>query len=333
MRRLALVLHCGAFALAHAASIPVALLSRTQPAGQLAAPCACPAFLAVAQPVPPGTPCPCLNTPPPLVSPAEVARTQVQAAAAEATQAALTELEESAKKAGDPWVEELAPNEVKVAGVKENLKNDFKKVQEETLTQFEAKLKAEKDSEEAATKAEYAAIGAKAEASAKEIGVVSQEFATNRAHQILASDTSGSFMRIMQMEAQAEQLKQASLKLAEASINAAINSKTVSAQAASAQQHVSKDSVDKAVEVAKMIKTEASMMEDQAKAAEQLAKDAAKLVTESSTIANSVLLRATTVEDSAEKALEQARTNTQRLTDLKAKVLAMKSQATTVVKK
>lgn len=276
---------------------------------------------------PAGQPCPCLNTPPPLVSADETRALEIKAAADNAMLLGLTRIEEAAKGSGSPFVKEL--KELKPEDLEKDAQAAFVAAEKNQSSAFKQEFEGEvarqeKELIEMEAHAEYAA-----KITSQHLRETAEQWAENQAKNYIVMSTNGTMANALNVAQSTATIRQEATELAKGAIKSAAESLEVAKEAQLAIEKVPQSSMKKARKNAVDLKNEQKALNGEIEFAEHQARRVAQVAMESHNTALFVEREADIAEKRAKKALDTARGNSEKIAKLKDRVqeLSKKTQA------
>lgn len=270
-------------------------------------------------------PCPCLNTPPPLMTPEQTQAVEVQAAADNAMLKGLTRIQEAAVQAAQPLEEELKAMDVK----------EVEKAAQESLAAAEKNqtegLKLALEAEKVRQNKEMMDIEAGATMQAKlgadQVRETAEQWAENQARNFIFHAAKGPFQQMIDQADQANTIRQEATELTKGAIKSAANSLEVAKKAQAAIAMVPQESMDNAKKAAQESKEEQKALNVEIEAFEGSVRQIAEVAQVGYQSALRTLDEANIAEVTARKALETSRSNALKIEKLKTRAQAVSSKA------
>jgi len=271
-------------------------------------------------------PCPCLQTPPPLMTPEQTQAVEVKAAADNAMLKGMTRIEEAALEAAQPVEAELkALDETEIEEEAKDALADAEANQTNTL---KALLVTEKSRQEQELAAMEAGANFQAKVSADHVRETTEQWAENQAKNYIGAAGNPLLAGIVETADRTAKIRQEATELTKGAIKSAAESLEVAKQAQAAIDNVPKETVLKAKKDSAELEKEQKVINVEVERVEGSVRRIADVAAEGYKAAMMTLKEANQAELIARKALETSRGNALKIEKLKDRAQAVAAKAT-----
>jgi len=280
-----------------------------------------PATVAAAGP----PPCPCLATPPPLMTPEQTQAIGVKGAADNAMLKGLTRIQEAAVGASAPVMAEVAKlNEKEVEQAAEGAFNAVEQNETQALKTVlgKEKLRQQKEMEEMEAGAVMVA-----QMNADHVRETTEQWARNQARNYLVLSANGTMNDALEITDRTAKIRQEATELTKGAIKSAAQSLEVAKKAQEAIAHVPFDQMHTARKYAEASEEEQKELNKNIEATESTIRKVALVATEGYKVAQETLREADEAERVARVALETSRANAVKIEKLKTRASSVSNKA------
>lgn len=270
-------------------------------------------------------PCPCLQTPPPLMAPEQIQAVEVKAAADNAMLKGMTRIEEAALEAAKPVEAELKAFDE--TAVEQEARESLAAAEANQTTNLQVLLGSERMRQEQEMSAMEAGASLQATISADHIRQTAEQWAENQAKNFIGVAGGGTLAGIVATADQTAKIRQEATELTKGAIKSAAQSLEVAKQAQLAIDNVPKDVVLNAKKKSAKLEQEQKVLNVDIERVEGQVKQIAQVASEGYAAAVATLEEAKQAEITARKALETSRGNALKIEKLKDRAQAVATKA------
>jgi len=270
-------------------------------------------------------PCPCLQTPPPLMSAEQTQAVEVKAAADNAMLKGFTRIEEAALEAAKPVEEELKAFDEKA--VEQEAKESLDFAEKNQTNSLKLLLGSEKIRQEKEMADMEADANFRASLSAAHVRETAEQWAQNQAKNFIGLSAGGTLAGIIATADKTAKIRQEATELTKGAIKSAAESLEVAKQAQAAIDNVPKEIVVSAKKKSAKMEVEQKALNVEIERIEGSVKRIAEVATESYGSAMATLTEAKAAELTAREALETSRGNAVKIEKLKDRAQAVATKA------
>jgi hypothetical protein len=268
------------------------------------------------------TPCPCLVTPAPLMTPEEMQASAAVSASDVAQVLAAAHVQEAAKDAAQPIKDEL--NALKASDVESMAKAALTEIEQNQTSGLKAVLEAEVIKQKGELGAMEASAKLMATAGAEHLRGTAEQWAKNQARNYIVQSASGTLSAASQTMQQMMDVRQQATQLTKSAIQSANESLAVALKAQEAMNLVPKETLKNAEENAEKSAEEQKGFKEEIEHTEANVREIAKVAQLSQKVALATLEEAEKAEITAREALATSRGNA-------VKIEALKTRAATIL--
>jgi len=281
-------------------------------------------WVAVGTPATP-PPCPCLVTPPPLMSPEQMQAVKVQAAADNAMLKGMTRIQGAAVEAAKSVENGLQAYEM---GVQQAAKISLAAAEKNQAGSLKMLLGAQRAKQEKEMKDMEAGANFKATVSATHVRETVEQWAENQAKNYIGLAANGPMAGIVRTADQTNKIRQEATELTKSAIRSSSESLQVAKKAQDAIDNIPKETVLDAKRNSTKTYEEQKVLNVEIERVEGSMRHIASVASESYSAALRTLEEAKTAEKTAREALETSRSNAIKIEKLKTRAQAVAKKAT-----
>jgi len=271
-------------------------------------------------------PCPCLVTPPPLMSPEQMQAVKVQAAADNAMLKGMTRIRGAALEAAKSVEDDLEAYNEK--GVQQAAQTSLAAVEKNQAGALKKLLRAQRAKQEMEMEDMEAGANSKATLSATHVRETVEQWAENQAKNYIGLAANGPMAGIVRTADQTNKIRQEATELTKSAIRSSSESLQVAKKAQDAIDNIPKETVLDAKRNSTKTYEEQKVLNVELERVESSMRHIATVASESYSAALRTLEEAKTAEKTAREALETSRSNAIKIEKLKTRAQAVAKKAT-----
>lgn len=270
-------------------------------------------------------PCPCLNTPPPLMSPEQLHATQVGAAADEAMMQGMARIRAAAVEAAAPIEAELQA--LQVVHIEKAAQDSLYAAEQNQTANLQAQLAVEKARQEREMAEMENGANMVAKVSADHIRETTEQWAENQARTFMFASSSGPLSQAVEEAHRTEKLRQEATELTKGAIDSAAQALDVAKKAQAAIDMAPDKAMIVAKEASKDSKEKQKVLNSEIEHIEETVRNVARQAKAGYEMAERTWEEANVAEIKARKALEQSRENAKKIEKMKTRATAVENKA------
>jgi len=270
-------------------------------------------------------PCPCLNTPAPLMTPAETQAVKVQAAADNAMLKGMTRIQTAALEAGKPVEDQLEAYDETVA--KQAARTSLAAAEKNQTVALKVLLGTQRATQAQELKVMEDGANFRAIVSASHVKETVEQWAENQAKNYIGLAANGPMAGIVAFSDHTSMIRQEASELTKAAIKSSAESLAVAKQAQHAIDAIPKETVLHAAANSTKTYEEQKVLNVDIERVEGAMRHIASVASESYSAALRTLEEAKMAEKTAREALETSRSNAEKIEKLKTRAQAVAKKA------